>query len=159
MLPRDTALDLFDIGTLPFYSEDLEREALPESVREFRARIAEADGMIVATPEYNRTYSGVLKNALEWASRPHGQAAIMGKPVLVVGASTGMSGAVNAQTETRALLARLGADVIEDEVRVAHAGRVFDAAGHLTDDLTRYSVRNALEVLVERASREYTRAA
>jgi chromate reductase, NAD(P)H dehydrogenase (quinone) len=99
-------------------------------VAELRRAMREADAVIVATPEYNHSIPGVLKNALDWASRPAGQSALTGKPVAVIGASTGMFGAVWAQAETRKVLGALGGRVVEAELPVARAADLY-RDGHL----------------------------
>jgi chromate reductase len=106
---------------IPPYDADLEAEATPDAVAELRQAMREADAVLIATPEYNHSIPGVLKNALDWASRPAGQSALMGKPAAVIGASTGMFGAVWAQAETRKVLGALGGRVVESELPVARA--------------------------------------
>jgi chromate reductase, NAD(P)H dehydrogenase (quinone) len=108
---------------IPPYDEDLELEGTPEAVRELRAAMHEADAVLIATPEYNHSIPGVLKNALDWASRPAGHSALNGKPAAAIGASTGMFGAVWAQAETRKVLGALGGRVIETELPVARADK------------------------------------
>jgi len=126
-------VELVEFGGLreiPPYDADLELEGTPASVRELREAIRGADAVLVATPEYNHSIPGVLKNALDWASRPAGKSALNGKPAAAIGASTGMFGAVWAQAETRKVLAALGGRVVEAELPVARAGeRLVD--GHL----------------------------
>jgi chromate reductase len=110
---------------IPPYDEDVEREGTPDAVRELRETIHEADAVLVATPEYNHSIPGVLKNALDWASRPAGKSALSGKPAAAIGASTGMFGAVWAQAETRKVLAALGGRVVETELPVARAAEQY----------------------------------
>jgi chromate reductase len=109
---------------IPPYDADLEAVTTPEAVRELREAIRGADAVLVATPEYNHSIPGVLKNALDWASRPAGQSALNGKPAAAIGASTGMFGAVWAQAETRKVLGALGGRVIEAELPVAGADKL-----------------------------------
>jgi chromate reductase, NAD(P)H dehydrogenase (quinone) len=121
-LPAGAELVEFDrLGEIPPYDADLEAEDTPESVEALRRAMREADAVLVATPEYNHSIPGVLKNALDWASRPAGQSALNGKPAAVIGASTGMFGAVWAQAETRKVLGALGGRVVEAELPVARA--------------------------------------
>ncbi len=121
-LPAGADWSEFDrLGEIPPYDADLEAEGTPEPVEALRRAMREADAVLVATPEYNHSIPGVLKNALDWASRPAGQSALTGKPAAVVGASTGMFGAVWAQAETRKVLRALGGRVIERELPVARA--------------------------------------
>src|SRR6201986_3715436 len=104
------------LAEIPAYDSDLEESgATPAAVAELRAAMREADAVLVATPEYNSSIPGALKNALDWASRPAGESALMGTPAAVVGASTGMFGAVWAQAETRKVLGALGGRVLERE--------------------------------------------
>jgi chromate reductase len=122
-LPAGAELVEFErLGEIPPYDEDVEAAGpAPEAVRELREAMREADAVLIATPEYNSSIPGQLKNALDWASRPAGQSALSGKPAAVVGASTGMFGAVWAQAELRKVLGAMGGRVIEAELPVAHA--------------------------------------
>lgn len=125
-LPAGAELVEFErLGEIPPYDADLEELAVPEPVRALREAIRETDGVLVVTPEYNHSIPGVLKNALDWASRPAGRSAMNGKPAVVVGASTGMFGAVWAQAETRKVLGALGARVVEAELPVAKAANLY----------------------------------
>jgi chromate reductase, NAD(P)H dehydrogenase (quinone) len=125
-LPAGAELVEFDrLGEIPPYDADVEAEGTPEPVEALRQAMREADAVLVATPEYNHSIPGVLKNALDWASRPAGQSALTGKPAAVVGASTGMFGAVWAQAETRKVLGALGGRVVEAELPVARAAELF----------------------------------
>ncbi len=124
-LPAGAELVEFDrLGEVPPYDSDLEAEGTPEVVRELREAIRGADAVLVATPEYNHSIPGQLKNVLDWASRPAGQSAMNGKPAAVVGASTGIFGAVWAQAETRKVLGALGARVVEAELPVGRANEL-----------------------------------
>src|SRR5213079_502228 len=106
----------------------------PPAVAAFRAALAGADAVLFATPEYNSSIPGQLKNALDWASRPFATNVLRNRPVAVVGASTGAFGAVWAQAELRKVLAAAGARVVDGEVAVGHASERFDADGALTDE-------------------------
>jgi chromate reductase len=110
---------------IPPYDADLEAVETPTAVAELREAMLEADAVLIATPEYNHSIPGVLKNALDWASRPAGQSALTGTPAAVIGASTGMFGAVWAQAETRKVLGALGGRVVEAELPVARAGDLY----------------------------------
>jgi chromate reductase len=124
-LPAGAELVEFDrLGEIPPYDSDLEAVDAPEPVEALRQAMREADAVLVATPEYNHSIPGALKNALDWASRPAGQSALMGKPAAVIGASTGMFGAVWAQAETRKVLGALGGRVVEAELPVARAAEL-----------------------------------
>jgi len=121
-LPAGAELVEFQhLREIPLYDEDLELAGTPEAVGELREAMREADAVLIATPEYNHSIPGVLKNALDWASRPAGQSALSGTPAAAIGASTGMFGAVWAQAETRKVLGALGGRVIETELPVARA--------------------------------------
>ena len=130
-LPAGTELIEFEgLREIPPYDEDAELAGTPAAVLELRAAMRAADAVLVATPEYNHSIPGALKNALDWASRPAGQSALSGKPAAVIGASTGMFGAVWAQAETRKVLGALGGRVIEAELPVARADKLL-VDGHL----------------------------
>lgn len=125
-LPAGAELVEFDrLGEIPPYDADVEAEGTPEPVEALRQAMREADAVLVATPEYNHSIPGVLKNALDWASRPAGQSALTGTPAMVIGASTGMFGAVWAQAETRKVLGALGGRVVEGELPVARAAELY----------------------------------
>jgi len=109
------------LSEIPPYDEDVELDGVPESVAELREAIRDADAVLIATPEYNHSIPGQLKNALDWASRPAGQSALNGKPAATIGASTGMFGAVWAQAELRKVLGAMGGRVLEAELPVSHA--------------------------------------
>jgi NAD(P)H-dependent FMN reductase len=102
------------LGELPFYNEDIDNAAdVPASVTTIRAAVADADAILVVTPEYNGSIPGVLKNAIDWLSRPYGQSALNGKPLAVVGTSMGQYGGVWAHDETRKSFGIAGADVVD----------------------------------------------
>jgi chromate reductase len=126
-LPAGAELVEFErLREIPPYDADLEALETPAAVAELREAMREADAVLVATPEYNHSIPGVLKNALDWASRPAGQSALTGKPAAVIGASTGMFGAVWAQAETRKVLGALGGRVVEAELPVARAKELYE---------------------------------
>ena len=129
--PEGVELELWDgIGDLPIYSEDAEGKPLPEAVERLRRDWAEADAILFATPEYNGSVPGGLKNAIDWASRPRGEAALLNKTVAVVGASTGQFGALWAQQDLRKILGTAGARVVGEELPVARADQGFDESIH-----------------------------
>ena len=135
LLPAGAELEVFDgLKAIPPYDADDDGIDAPAAVSELREAIAEADAVLFATPEYNASVSGVLKNALDWASRPHATNPLRGVPTLVVGASTGMFGAVWAQADARKVLQTIGARVVDRELPVAEAPERFDADGRLADD-------------------------
>jgi chromate reductase len=134
LLPPGAELEVFEgLKAIPPYDADDDGSPAPEAVQELRDALAHADAVLVATPEYNASVPGVLKNALDWASRPHATNPLRGVPALVVGASTGMFGAVWAQAETRKVLQTIGARVLDSELPVAEAPERFDADGRLID--------------------------
>jgi chromate reductase, NAD(P)H dehydrogenase (quinone) len=114
-------VELDRLRDVPPYDEDVELEATPAAVEELRDAVRSADAVLIATPEYNHSIPGQLKNALDWVSRPAGKSALNGKPVAVIGASTGMFGAVRAQAELRKVLGALGGRVVEAELPIGHA--------------------------------------
>jgi chromate reductase len=147
LAPDGVEVDLLDIRDLPFYDGDMEAAGVPEPVQRLRDRIAAADAVIVATPEYNRGTSGVLKNAIDWASRPARRSVLDGKPVAVMGATTGISGTANAQRQVREALLFPGAQTLPQELLVSRAGEKFDEQGDLTDPETRAELKVLLEDL------------
>jgi chromate reductase len=153
LLPLGADLEIYDgLKTIPPFDED--DEASPgEAVEALRAAIAEADAVLIATPEYNHSIPGVLKNAIDWASRPFAEAALRNKPVAVVGASTGMFGAVWSQAELRKTLAAAGARVIDREFGVAAAHEAFHDDGRL-DDHERVGELNGILADLLAASRQ-----
>jgi chromate reductase, NAD(P)H dehydrogenase (quinone) len=130
--PAAELVEFTGLKSIPPFDED--DEAAPgAAVERWRAAIEGADALLFATPEYNHSIPGALKNAVDWASRPVAEAALRGKPAAVVGASTGMFGAVWAQAELRKSLAAAGARVIDRELPVPDAEHAFDAQGALAD--------------------------
>jgi chromate reductase len=120
------------LGGLPIFDEDLETTP-PPAVQDLLEAIAEADGLLIATPEYNASVPGGLKNALDWASRPFPDNVLRDKPSAVIGASTGLFGAVWAQAEVRKALKASGAHALESELPVGMADSAFDPDGTLAD--------------------------
>lgn len=121
-LPAGAELATFErLAEIPPFSEDAETGPAPEAVRELREAMRSADAVLIATPEYNHSLPGQLKNALDWASRPAGQSALSGVPAAAIGASKSMFGGVWAQAELRKVLGAMGGRVIEAELPVAHA--------------------------------------
>jgi chromate reductase, NAD(P)H dehydrogenase (quinone) len=147
----DVELELYDgLKEIPPYDEDDDVLPRPRSVASLAAAIADADAVLFATPEYNTSIPGQLKNAIDWISRPIATNVLRNKPVAVVGASTGAFGAVWAQAELRKVLAALGARVLDVEVPVPHAHTRFEG-GQLTDDEIRLRVLEAVESLAAEA--------
>ena len=152
LLPADAKLELFEgLRAVPPYDEEDDVQPAPPAGARFRDAIAGADALLFATPEYNSSVPGQLKNALDWASRPLATNPLRNKPVAVVGASKGAFGAVWAQAELRKVLAATGARVVEGEVAVGHAHDRFDGDGRLVDENLREELAEVVEVLAETA--------
>jgi chromate reductase len=142
----------FDLRELPFYDGDVEAAGDPEPATAFKEAIRSADALLIATPEYNRSIPGVLKNAVDWASRPPLGSPLAGKPVAIMGASTGRGGTSRAQEHLRAALEFSRADVLsEPEVLVPEAYLRFDGDGRLVDEDSRSVLAELLETLARSA--------
>jgi chromate reductase len=149
LLPPPVELEIFDeLKAVEPYDEDDDKGAGPDGARRLRDAIASADALLIATPEYNSSIPGQLKNAIDWASRPLSANALWGKPVAVVGASTGMFGAVWAQAEARKALSASGARVIEKDLPVGHADEAFTDDGRLADVELRERYVEVLDELI-----------
>jgi chromate reductase len=148
ILPPGMALDTFDLSPLPMFNQDYEKP-FPDSVVEFRARVARADALLIATPEYNSSLSAALKNAIDWASRSP-QPPLKAKPVGIIGASTGSFGTLRSQLHLRQILTHVGALPLgKPEVLVARAEQAFDTEGRLTDAAAQGFLRDLLGALAE----------
>lgn len=148
MLPPNTKLETFDLEGIPPFNQDLEMQP-PEIVKEFKSGIRMADALLIVTPEYNYSIPGVLKNAIDWASRPPQDNVFRGKPVSMMGASIGMAGTVRAQSHLRQCFVFLDMYPInKPEVLISFAPTKFDENGTLKDDHSRKLVRENLEALV-----------
>jgi chromate reductase len=153
LLPAAARLPLYtELALLPPYSEEADAEPAPAPVERLRASIESADGLLIATPEYNASIPGQLKNALDWASRPFPGNALRRKPVAVVGASTGLFGAVWAQAELRKVLATAGADVLDDELAIGTAHEAFDGNLTLADHELSARLEHILAGLLQRGA-------
>jgi chromate reductase, NAD(P)H dehydrogenase (quinone) len=147
--PEGAAIDIFEIDGIPPFSEDDEQNP-PEKVVELKRRIREADAVLFVTPEYNYSIPGVLKNAIDWASRPYGDSAWSGKPAAVMGASTGAIGTARAQYHLRQVMVFLNMFPLnQPEVMVGGADERFDTVGNLTDEETREYVRLLVQSLAD----------
>jgi chromate reductase, NAD(P)H dehydrogenase (quinone) len=152
LLPPSAQLEIFDgLADVPPYNEDEDVDQAPPAVQTLREAIASADAVLIATPEYNASIPGVLKNALDWASRPFPGNAFRGKPVAVIGASTSMFGAVWAQAELRKVLGAIGARVIDRDLPISLAEEAFDAQFELVDDEQHERLVEILDELLEEA--------
>lgn len=148
LLPPGVVLQIFDLAGIPLFNED--EEDAPESrVLDLRDAVRAADGILIATPEYNYSIPGVLKNAIDWASRPYGRSAWQGKPAAILSASTGALGGIRAQYHLRQVLVSQDMKVVaQPEVVIGNAPGRFDATGRLTDPVTRDLLSRQLGVLV-----------
>lgn len=151
--PQGVEVELYEgLASLPPYDADSDLGTGPPAVQDLRERIADADALLVATPEYNGSIPGLLKNAVDWASRPLPGSALGGKTVAVIGASTGAYGGVWAQAELRKSLGVAGARVLADGVAVPKAQERFDADGTLLDAALRDQLAALLAALVVEAA-------
>jgi len=148
-LKLDSAkLEIFDLEGIPPFNQDLEASP-PEKVKEFKRKIKAADALLIATPEYNYSVPGVLKNAIDWASRPPGDNVFEGKPVAIMSASTGMLGGARAQYHLRQTLVSLNMHPInKPEVFVTFASQKFDNEGRLLDEKTRELIGELVKSLI-----------
>ena len=148
LVPEDATLDVIEIDGIPGFSEDDERHP-PAKVAELKKRIREADSVLIVTPEYNYSIPGVLKNAIDWASRPYGDSAWTGKPVAVMGASLGQLGTARAQYHLRQVFVFLNMYPLnQPEIMIGNAPAHFDTQGNLTNETTKDLIRQLLRNLV-----------
>jgi chromate reductase len=148
MVPEDATLEVFDLEGIPPFNQDLENQP-PEKVKEFKAKIRASDAILIATPEYNYSIPGVLKNAIDNASRPYGDNAFNGKPAAIMGASIGMLGTARAQYHLRQSMVFLNMYPLnQPEVMVPFAQEKIDQNGRVTDQKTREKIKELLEALV-----------
>lgn len=149
LLPEAVNLEIFEIDGIPPFSQNIEQD-MPTKVREFKSKIREADAILIATPEYNYSVPGVLKNAIDWASRPYGDNAFEGKPAAIMSASVGMLGGARAQYHLRQIFVFLNVYPINrPEVILPFAQDKFDANGKLTDENTKKFMSELLKNLAE----------
>src|SRR6516165_7312869 len=147
--PPGMAIETADIGSIPLYNEDVRALGFPPPVEKLRAQIAAADALLFVTPEYNYSMSGVLKNAIDWASRPPDQP-FAGKPVAIMGAAAGMGGTARAQYDLRRSCVFLDMHPLnKPEVFIGAAQTKFDAEGRFTDEVGRGLIRDLLVALEE----------
>jgi chromate reductase len=148
LVPKDARLEIFELDGIPPFNQDLEKQP-SEKVKEFKAKIRAADAILIATPEYNYSIPGVLKNAIDCASRPYGDNAFEHKPVAIMGASPGMMGTSRAQYHLRQCFVFLTCFALnQPEVIVPFANEKIDKEGKVTDQKTREKIRELLEGLV-----------
>ena len=148
LVPQDAVLDVFELDGIPVFSEDDERQPPPKVV-DFKKRIREADAILFVTPEYNYSIPGVLKNAIDWASRPNGDSAWTDKPAAIMGASVGKLGTARARYHLRQVFVFLNVYAVNrPEVMIGNAGEHFDPLGNLTDETAKKLIRQLLTNLV-----------
>jgi len=149
LLPKGVSLEIFEIEGIPPFNQDIEKD-MPTKIREFKSKIREADAILIATPEYNYSVPGVLKNAIDWASRPYGDNAFEGKPAAIMSASVGMLGGARAQYHLRQIFVFLNMYPINGpEVILSFSQDKFDANGKLTDENTKKCLRHLLQNLAD----------
>ena len=149
LVPEGAVIEIFELDGIPGFSEDDEQNP-PAKVAELKRLIREADAILFVTPEYNYSVPGVLKNAIDWASRPYGDSAWNGKPAAIMGASIGAIGTARAQYHLRQMMVFLNMFPInQPEVMIGNAQERFDAEGNLTDDATKEFIGQLLQNLVE----------
>jgi len=153
LTPKSAKLEIFDLEGIPPFNQDLENR-MPEKVRKFKAKIKAADAILIVTPEHNYSMPGVLKNAIDWASRPPGDNSFEGKPVAIMSASTGALGGARAQYHLRQVLVSLNMHAINrPEVIVALVDEKIDEKGNLADEKTRKKIGQLLKNLVDWAKK------
>lgn len=148
LVPNNARLEIFELDGIPPFNQDLEMQP-PQAVSELKSKVRSADAILFVTPEYNYSVSGVLKNAIDWGSRPYGDSAWEGKPAAIMGASIGMMGTVRAQYHLRQMFVFLNMYALNrPEVMIPRAADKFDAQGNLIDNDTRERIRELLSALV-----------
>jgi chromate reductase len=149
LVPEGASIEIFELDGIPGFNQDEEQNP-PAKVVELKRRIREADAILFVTPEYNYSVPGVLKNAIDWASRPYGDSAWNGKPAAIMGASVGTIGTARAQYHLRQMMVFLNMfPVNQPEVMIGNASERFDASGNLTDDATKDFIRQLLRSLTD----------
>lgn len=147
LAPERLRIEIHDLAGVPLFNEDVEAEGVPQAVLDLRQAIAEADGLLIATPEYNHGVPGVMKNAFDWLSRPPRRSVLQGKPTALMGASPGTTGTARGQSQLRQSFVFTDTPaMLQPEVLVGRAHERFDAEGNLTDQ----KVRDYLVAFLER---------
>lgn len=159
LTPEGVTLTIYEgLEKLPFYLDTLDGINLHPEAERFREAVTKSDGILIASPEHNFSVSAILKNALDWGSRPSGAHGFIGKPTAILGASGGLLGTIRAQLHARDILHSLQADVIaRPEVLVTLAAKKFDSNGNLIDEQTKQLIRDLLEALVAKIKCSQTR--
>ena len=148
LCPGEAQIDIFDIAAIPPFNQDNDQDP-PAVVRELKEKIIASDAVLFSTPEYNYSIPGVLKNAIDWASRPYGQSAWDGKPAAIMGASIGGIATARAQYDLRKMMVFLNMFPINrPEVMIGNCAAKFDESGNLADEATRFIIKEMLENLI-----------
>jgi len=155
LVPEGASMEVFDIEGLPNFNQDEEKNP-PARVVELKARVRAADAILFVTPEYNYSIPGVLKNAIDWASRPYGDSAWSGKTVAVMGASVGVIGTARAQYHLRQVFVFLDMEAVNQPEVMINASKSFDDRGNLNDQATRDLIKKLLANLVKKAAARKT---
>jgi chromate reductase, NAD(P)H dehydrogenase (quinone) len=149
LVPAGITVETFELAGIPPFNQDEEREP-PAAVRQFKSAISSADAILIVTPEYNYSVPGVLKNAIDWASRPYGESAWDGKPVGIMGASVGMLGTARAQYHLRQMFVFLNMFPLnQPEVMIANADEKFDKDGNLKDNKSAEKIQELLQAIAD----------
>lgn len=149
LVPQGAEVEIFELDGFPGFNQDEEHNP-PAKVTEFKSKIRQADAILFVTPEYNYSVPGVLKNAIDWASRPYGDSAWNGKPAAIMGASVGSIGTARAQYHLRQMMVFLNMfPVNQPEVMIGNAPERFDERGNLTDEETKDFIRQFLQNLID----------
>jgi len=150
LVPEGMVIEIFDLTGVPLYNADIEAVGDPETVVTFKAAVRKADALLIACPEYNHGVPGVLKNAIDWASRPPRSAPLDRKPIALIGASPGIAGTARGQSQLRQAFEFTNSYALpQPEMLVAHAHEKFDTHGELTDQETREHLRRLLGALAD----------
>jgi chromate reductase len=150
LCPADAKIEIISLEGIPAFNQDEEKN-VPQKVTELKARIRAADAILIATPEYNYGLPGVLKNAIDWASRPYGDNAWSGKPVAIMSAALSMGGGVRAQYQLRQAFVFLNMEaVVQPEVAIGNAPQRYDEQGNLTDETSKKLIAQLVKNLVDK---------
>jgi chromate reductase, NAD(P)H dehydrogenase (quinone) len=148
LVPENASIEIFELDDIPPFNQDLEN-SLPSAVADLKEKVRSADAILFVTPEYNYSVPGVLKNAVDWASRPYGDNAWDGKPVAIMGASVGTTGTARAQYHLRQMFVFLNMYALNrPEVMISNAAEKFGQEGNLVDEVTKEKIRELVKALM-----------
>ena len=148
LVPENASIEIFELDDIPPFNQDLEK-SLPSAVADLKEKVRSADAILFVTPEYNYSVPGVLKNAVDWASRPYGDNAWDGKPVAIMGASVGTTGTARAQYHLRQMFVFLNMYALNrPEVMISNAAEKFGQEGNLVDEVTKDKIRELVKALL-----------